>query len=73
MTMNVKHFLLLDCDAIQGDISPAVKPILIAENIASRDRKCAEIFHWISAPFSSNTLIPLFMFMFMFMFIDIPK
>jgi hypothetical protein len=67
MGMNVKHFLLLGCDAIQGDVTPAVKPILIAENIASRVRKCAKIFHWISAPFSSNTLIPLFMFL------DIPN
>ena len=30
--------------------------------IASRDRKSAEIFHWFSPPFSSDTLIPLFMF-----------
>jgi hypothetical protein len=36
-------------------------PILTAENIASRDRKSAEIFHRVLAPLSSNTLIPLFM------------
>jgi hypothetical protein len=36
-------------------------PILTAENIASRDRKSAEIFHRVFAPLYRNTLIPLFM------------